>query len=228
MSEPFNTFQYIYPPRTKMLINSRSGKPDAQWADYGGVTLDMWRKFPDSIAQFKLNESRNLTYYFPDGHYEMWNRHAQQQAQYAITPAMKAALDSLQLPKGQFTVLDGGILHAKTKTVKDVLYVWDVLVYNGQWLLGEQYGERKALLHRIAGERFFPLDFNPQEGSVYVAQDFTPDLWETAWGYVRQSDYCEGLVLKRTGALSRLEPGMQEYNNSGFMCRIRKPNKNYR
>jgi hypothetical protein len=41
-------------------------------------------------------------------------------------------------------------------------------------------------------------------------------------------DHCEGLVLKRSGAVSRLAPGGSEYNNESFMCRVRKPHKNYR
>jgi hypothetical protein len=47
------------------------------------------------------------------------------------------------------------------------------------------------------------------------------------WQRTQTIDYCEGLVIKRMGPVSALVYGGQEYNNSGWMTRMRKPKKNY-
>lgn len=217
---PYTEFRYIYPPRTEMKI-----KPGP------GLVRKMWEKFPGVIGQFKLNGTRNMFYVFPDGSVQAWNRHAEQQKQYDLTPSMKANIAALGLPMGKFHVVDGELLHSKTKTVKDVAYMFDILVFNGEYLLGETYLERYLLLHRLMedGGKFgyFPQDFTPREGNMYLAENFAPVKWDWMWQMALKVDYCEGMVLKQTNSVSALEPGNTVVNNPGFMLRVRKPTKNY-
>jgi hypothetical protein len=224
MSVPYTSWRYIWPPRTKMKIPPGPG-----------AVRSMWEKFPDAIAQFKLNGTRNSLVQKPDGSREMWNRHQEQQKQYVLTPEMNAELDSLNLPRGHWTILDGELLHAKTKRVKDTLYVFDVLVWESQHLIGTEYRERYELVKNLLKGKELSLDFLFGNGKIDASKqaatqrilyptNWLANEWEQAWQNAQQCDFCEGLVLKRLD--SKLESGNVEYNNCGFMCRVRKPHKN--
>jgi hypothetical protein len=219
MHTRYTDFQYLFPPRTEMKIPPGPGP-----------VRSVWERFSDAIGQFKVNGTRNILYVYPDGHIECWNRHGEQQKQYSLTPSMRAQVLALGLPRGVFHVLDGELLHSKTKTVKDVLYMFDILVYNGEYLLGDTYGQRYQLLHDLltpAGIKFFPLDFHPEIGHMYLAENYPASSWDWMWRTAQPVDYCEGMVLKRTGIISGLATGYREINNSGFMLRVRKGTKNY-
>jgi hypothetical protein len=223
MPTPFPTWRFIFPPRTDMLLPP--GMNSAR---------SLWESFPDAIAQYKLNGSRNLTVIHPDERIELWGRgKAGQpgtiQRQIPLSPLMRKQIESLGLSKGRLHVLDGEFVHAKTSTVKDVLYQFDILVHDSEHLIGMTGEERYALLHRImskAGVGFFPIGEIPRPGQ-YLAQCHKAPEWESMWQRAQSIDYCEGLVIKRMGPASVLVYGGQEYNNSGWMTRMRKPKKNY-
>jgi hypothetical protein len=224
MPEPMADFRAFYPPRTKQNIDPLVG-----------VAWDMWAGFEDAVAQFKLKGTRNMTVIRPSGAYEMWGRGGgkkglpQIQLQYALTPKMRAELESYGLSKGKLHVIDGELMHAKTKNIKDSLYQFDILVHDGMYLLGLPYAERYALLRSImGGERLLPEAFQMEEGRSYLATNYQPDRWKWMWEQAQPYDPCEGMVLKRMGFVSALKPGGNEVNNDGWMCRVRKPTKNYR
>jgi hypothetical protein len=193
----------------------------------GGVR-QAWEKLPDVIAQFKLNGTRNMFYIFPDGRVECWGRDREKQKLYTLTPKMAEQIRSLGLTAGKFHVIDGELLHSKTKTVKDVSYVFDILVHDGVYLLGLTYRERYEILHRLIKGRYFPQDFSPKEGEMYLAENHPVEKWGWMWEMALRVDYCEGIFMKRLDVTSSLEVGYQVLNNSGAMCRVRKPHKNYR
>jgi hypothetical protein len=223
MSEPFDTWRFFFPPRTKMVLPP--GPSSAR---------TMWESFPDAIAQYKLKGSRNMTVQHPGGRIELWGRGKAGkpgtiQKQIPLSPLMRLQIESLGLDRSKLHVLDGEFVHAKTTDIKDVLYLFDILVHDSQHLLGVSGRERYDLLHRIALDAnipYFALDKSPRKG-MFVAENFSPCRWEDAWRRVQPFDYCEGLVIKRMGPASALEYGGQEYNNSGWMTRLRKPSANY-
>ncbi len=225
MTQPYTEFRYFYPPRTEMKVEPTSG-----------LVLPMWEKFPDAIGQFKLNGTRNMLYIYPDGRIECWNRGGKgkqptQQKQYDLTLAQAAQIALLGLPRGKFHVLDGELLHSKTKNVKDILYMFDMLVFNGEHLIGQSYGARYSILQNLmmtAGLTYFPADFAPKDGRMYLAENFPANRWDWMWQTAQNIEFCEGMVLKRSGPISALEYGFREINNAGFMLRVRKPTKNYR
>lgn len=221
----FDTFKYLFPPRTEMKIPPGPG----------GVRK-IWEGFPDALAQFKMDGTRNLMYVFPDQHVECWNRHEEKQKQYTLTPSMAKQVRALNLPAGKFHVLDGELIHAKTKNIKDVMYMFDILVFDGEYLIGENYITRYNLLaslmkgtgSKLWSETYFPSDFSPIEGRMYLAENYPATKWEWMWQVAQSVDFCEGMVLKRTGPVSALTTGYRQINNDGFMLRVRKPKKNYK
>lgn len=220
---PYTAWQYLYPPRTEMKI---------EWNPEGRLQKT-WTAFPDVIAQFKLNGSRNLIVIRPDDGIEFWNRHKERQGKgkYVIPPTLLAQIRAMPYPRGKWNIIDGELMHYKVEYIKDTLYLFDVLVWGSEHLIGETYEARYKLLGTLVGDvtdNQYPLDFRPKVGKIYIAQSLSVDRWAWAWQQAQLGKTeIEGLVLKRNGAVSCLGPANKQINNNGFMLRIRKPHKNF-
>lgn len=126
---------YIFPPRTK------DSTPRSELAIYASLG---WQ------AQLKYNDSHALIKYKSDGSVELWNRHAERFRTYTAPDWLLEQLNSLRprlrLQPGTWTLLDGGVLDHKHVAIRDTIVIWDVLVYNGQHLVGTTYQHRYNLL----------------------------------------------------------------------------------
>jgi ATP-dependent DNA ligase len=221
--EAYDPSRYIFPPRTKMTTefweDRKAGVPDS--------LVRSWMKYGDNVwAQYKLNGNRNLIKVFPDRKIQFWNRHAELQQTYAIPDEMREEILRIS-PAGVYTLWDSELMNFKTKDIKDIVYLYDVLVWESQWLTGVPYRQRYERLAERVGPLTIPLEPAEMQAPLYLAQNFTPDQWVDRWKAAKKLPWIEGLVLKRLDFTSVLEPGTQEYNNAGFMLRVRKPHKNY-
>ncbi|MHC4816877.1 MAG: DNA ligase-like domain-containing protein [Planctomycetota bacterium] len=133
------TDRYIYPPRAKQAV------PRDQLNILHGLG---W------IAQIKYNDSRCMIKYLPDGHIELWNRHGERFRSYTapewLLEQLDQARETLGLQAGELHLLDGGLIDQKHAAIKDTIAIWDILVQNGEQLLGTTYAERYPL---ITGQR---------------------------------------------------------------------------
>ena len=125
------------------------------------------------------------------------------------------------------------VLHSKTKTIKDTIYIFDIIVNNGEVLVGTTFAERQKILMDL----FVKAD-TPSTYSHYV---LAPQTWlaklvtgnfssvmaavnqraEGAPGNVED----EGLVIKNPNA--KLAPMEKEKNNTGWQVKTRIQTKNY-
>lgn len=212
---PFVSKLIMYPPRPNTAI-----PPD---------TLS---KYVGWWAQRKWNGTRNLLFVLPDGSFELWNRHKQQHKQYKLTTSMKASIQELasKLERGVFHVFDSELMDAKTTKLKDRIVLYDVLVHNGQYLIGTTYKQRYETLSGILGNpqehesdtgRRLALRFNKNLWLTEVFTDKLDERFKEALGV----DEIEGLVLK--DPKGKLDFGVREENNGMWMIRVRKPHKNY-
>lgn len=213
MKQPYLTFRYIYPPRPA-----------------GAIPPHHVDRYPGWIAQYKFNGTRNVVFMFPDGHIEMFNRHKQWNKAYKPTEDMVLAFHALNLPKGKFHVFDGELMHSKTRGIKDRFILFDILVFNGEYLLGTRYIDRYRMLEALLGT---PTEFEAETGNkiayrvnnnIWFSKIYTKDLKERFKKLIHM-DEVEGLVLKDPNG--RLTFGLQEENNGSWMIRVRKPHKNY-
>jgi len=221
MTVPYTEFQHHYPPRT------------ANKVPYNSSVYKMWKRLPDAIGQFKMDGTNTQVVVHPDRHIELFTRHKLLHTE-KLDPVSNFTLpDVLQArildftPKDTFTVYNAELLHHKTKMVKNTLYFFDVLVWDGQHMLGVPYGERHKIIWEILDGKRLPLHENMIDGQLAVAHNILVKDWDTAWEDAKKSQYCEGLVLKRFGSTSGLQLGLSEKNNGSFMVKVRKPKKNY-
>jgi ATP-dependent DNA ligase len=128
----------------------------------------------------------------------------------------------------------------KNKTGEDGLpfnlkfVIWDILVYNGKYLIGSTFEQRMNLLEQLypcskmkVGEKFESLNYLcfTEHKNVYKAPVY-PTSFAILFELISKVDVYEGLVLKRKDA--PLKYGLSEKNNNDWQIKCRKPTKNYR
>ena len=209
--ETYNKFRYLYPPRTSSSI---SYDPDS-------TIYKVWHRDPGSIAQFKLNGTNSLVVVHPDRTIKFWNRH-KEQMDYELPDNLKEQVLSFS-PAGKFSIYNAELLHTKIRAVRNVLYFFDTLVFDDQYLTGVAYEDRLKILSDNIKTN---VDINQiKNNQLYVAHNIPPSGWDEAWKQALASIYCEGLVLKDSAARLAISLGVK--NNEAFMCRVRKPSKNF-
>ena len=234
------TTQYIFPPRPQDSIP----RSETQlFSDLG------W------FAQLKYNGSRCLIKYVPctgvgSGmpDVELWNRHGERFRSYTAPDWIKDQLlevhSQLGLRADEVSILDGEMIDAKHKALKDTIAIWDILVADGEHLTGTTYAER---YNRIFPTGNLNYTFNNNSGSFVFGTRFknTEDIftpvsqlagsgmenWDNMWDMVHSvnaqyktasgdvSPLLEGLVFK--DPLGILAPGWKEKNNGDWMVRSR-------
>ena len=103
--------------------------------------------------------------------------------------------------------------------------IWDILVYNGDHLVGSTFEERYRLL-----EKLFPA--NPVKKHLHQISEncFRVNAFETGFEEAYEDmtlwDMYEGLTLKKKS--QPLEMGTTPGNTKSGQFKVRKPTKNYR
>jgi ATP-dependent DNA ligase len=207
----YNKFRYIYPPRPKNAI------PTSE--------LDFWDN-GTMIAQIKTNGSNGVI--FMNGHdVYIFNRHGQRMTNHNLD---FEELSTIYSGNG-WMVINGEILN---KSKRDELgnnfngnfIIFDILVYNSEYLIGKTFGERIDLLENIYGTRCGEKDYlyNISE-NIHLVKSYESGF-KNLFNEYTPIDMVEGVVLKRKAA--KLEIGNSENNNSKSQLKSRKVTKNYK
>jgi len=225
--------KYIYPPRAQTAIPREE---TGFFAELG------WK------AQLKYNDSRCLIKIKSNGTIELWNRHQEQFRNYTAPDSLVQQLHQIAKQLGcqsdSWSLLDGGLLDKKHAAIKNTIVIWDILVFNGQQLIGTTYNDRYQELYKIStletwdythashgpvpfGRKFTTDVFMPE----YYTHDFLAgNQWSALWDiatkvnkpYTIGNDIkpvIEGIVIKDPNGVLGL--GYQEKNNSEWMTRSR-------
>lgn len=229
------TTQYIFPPRPQ------SAMPFEECCFFAEIGWG-W--------QYKINDSRALVKYLPDGTVELWNRHAERFRSYHCPDWLEAQLltvrDRLGLAADDLHILDGGLYDQKHAAVKNVICVWDILVHHGMNLLGTTYKERFDSIAKgvspwnYSNEAYdAPIKFGmcyegtPNVFHLEMNPGGTPQVaWETVHkvnapftvGKPGDANYSIKPILEGLvlkDEQGKLEMGMSEKNNGSWMCRTR-------
>jgi len=221
---------FIYPPRPEQCL------PRDQTDFLGEMG---W------LAQLKYNDSHLLVKY-SNSQIELWNRHGQR-LNYTCPDWLQEQLQVLRVELGLaengYHLLDGGLLDSRHRAIKDTIVIWDILVRNGEHLLGSTYQER---YNNIAQKAEIPWHFNNHKFGLTWGKSTTPNIfipenwphqtWSDLWNLITEvnapytignpsdpnykiSPLLEGLVIKNP--LGELGMGFTEKNNASWIMRSR-------
>ena len=204
----YESFQYIFPPRPKNPI---------QIKDIGIWDNQMM------VAQPKLNGS-NCTIYMNGQNVYAYNRHGQRMSNFDID---SKEISNLYNGRG-WMVLNGEYLNKSKKnefgeTFNHKFCIFDIIVYDGNYLIGKTFQERINLLDGFYGKSDNYI--TQVSENIFKIETFYTSFQEK-WEELTKIDMVEGLVLKRKSA--KLEVGSTENNNTKSQIKARKATKNYK
>jgi ATP-dependent DNA ligase len=215
----YNNFRYVYPPRAEEKIIPE------ELDDYDNGEF---------IAQIKYNGSCCCIFTNGEEHL-IFNRHGERKAFPKSLDVAGIHADT----KGWMVV--AGELMDKSKRGEDGsiltgFVMWDLLVLNGQYLVGRTAEERIVLLNEVHPNMSQPFvnysgklvnnEYLHATGvdGLYKAPSFV-SYFSPLFDAVKKVDAYEGLVLKKANA--KLSFGYNQSNNSAWQVKVRKPTKNY-
>ena len=208
--KPYLNFQYLFPPRPEIKA------PHSVIKQYEGQNF---------IAQPKLNGSCAVL--FTDGHQViMMNRHKDTFSRDLLID--KEELKKLHKGEG-WLVLTGEYMNKSKKDSQGKLFngkfvIFDILVYQNQYLTGSTFSERQILLDNLYSLKPYDKFISQIESHLYRVNNITTNITQS-WEEIIKTDMYEGFVLKKpTGSL---DTGYRSDNNTGWQLKIRKPTKNY-
>jgi len=205
------SYRYIFPPRPKNAI------PDSELSFWDNGSL---------IAQPKLNGSNCVI--FTNGEKTIvMNRHNQRLTNFNLSDN---EIKDIYHGEG-WMILNGEYMNKSKSDENSQVFnhkfvIFDILSYNGEYLVGKTFEERIKLLDSLYGqvdsekEYLFKVTEN-----VYRVKSYEVDF-KNIFDKLTPIDMIEGLVMKRKNA--RLELGTSENNNTKSQLKCRKATKNYK
>ena len=205
-------YRYIYPPRPKNAISPE----DLIFWDNGSL-----------LAQPKLNGSNCLI--FTNGVKTIvMNRHNQRLTNFRLTDD---EIKSLYRGDGGWLILNGEYLNKNKmdetgQSFNHKFVIFDILCYDGDYLVGKTFEERVELLDVLFGQNESEKDYlYSVSTNVYRVKSYI-NGFSDLFNKLTPIDMIEGLVMKRKNA--RLELGSSEMNNVKSQIKCRKATKNYK
>ena len=205
-------YRYLYPPRPKNAISPND--------------LTFWDN-NSLLAQPKLNGSNCLI--FTNGvKVIVMNRHNQRLTNFRLTDE---EIKSLYRGNGGWMVLNGEYLNKSKmdetgQTFNHKFVIFDILCFDGDYLVGKTFEERVQLLDTLYDQRNCEKEylFGISE-NVYRVKSYLSGF-NDLFNQLTSIDIIEGLVMKRRNA--RLEIGSSEMNNVKSQIKCRKATLNYK
>lgn len=152
------------------------------------------------VAERKWNGDNTL---YNSSTLKFWNRHKEIH-RYAPSPEVKEEL--AQFPKG--CVINAELVNYRTKTVKELIVVHSIMIYQGKPLIGKTWGDARKI---IEGFKY---------GShVVLSETFKSGFWEL----FQKADgtIVEGIILK--DPTGKLQFSTTPLLDVGWMKKFRKP-----
>jgi hypothetical protein len=208
----FDSYQYLWPPRPDDAISPQM------------LPMVERRGFH---AQIKKNGTCNVIAVSPDKKIVVKNRHKEDHKLWRPDIHKLAAFTSL--PGKGWYVFVSELMHSKVKAedggVRDTNYIHDILVADGEYLVGVKQANRHAMLCEL-----FEVERHQQTYSHWVVDQYTWVARQFVEGFKPLYDSLtekqdEGLVLKNPKAPLALCT-RQGSNNKG-MLKSRKGHANY-
>lgn len=206
----FDDWTYLWPPRpdnkvSKTLLNYYEKQ---QW-----------------VAQAKLNGTCNVMAVSPDRKtIKAMTRHNEPHKLWS--PSAHTAKTFADLSGDGWYVFVAELMHSKVSGIRDINYIHDVLVADGEYLVGTTLAERQAILQNL-----FPVKLTDKTPlSHFVIDEHTWLVRNHTVGFGNlfeklNSPEHEGLVLKNPQ--SKLSMCSRQATNQTWQVKCRRPHTNY-
>lgn len=200
----YDKYMYLYPPRAENAI------PPSRLKQF---QRQHW------VAQVKKNGTSSVIFVPPDREVFAMNRHNEEHKQWNFTDGSARIFKSL--PGKGWYVICAELMHSKVPGIRDINYIHDILVDDGEYLLGTTYAQRYARLLML-----FLKGTAPKTQSHYMVDDHTwlarnhvGDFREFFGSLTAPED--EGIVLKN------MQGKLAIRDNNGWTVKTRRPHKNF-
>lgn len=214
----YDEYRYLYPPRP----GDKQAIP---------LTRVAQREQTGAWAQVKKNGTSNILYIGPDRLVRSMNRHHATHKQWQPITETHRAFDDL--PGTGWYVFCAELLHSKVADpkLKNVNYIHDILVADGEYLAGTTFEARQALLADLFLNAVEPLDgvgYRVIDPYTWLAVNYRPNIQKPRFAKLFQSlskPEDEGLVFKMPQAI--LQYCVTPTANDAWQFKTRRPHKNY-
>ena len=208
----YNRWVYKYPPRPDNAIPPEM----LQFYERKG-----W------VGQFKKNGTCSIIGISPEKDFIAMNRHHENHKTWGLNDYLKAELIRL-FPEEVWYVLVAEILHLKTTDIKNTIYIFDMLVWQSEFLFDSTFISRQEILDgRLitkAEEKTHYVCDPEGKGKIWYAKRFEKGFLNL-WMSIEDPKVDEGLVLKNPEGKLRSCRGAKD--NSSWQVKCRKKHKNY-
>ena len=159
------------------------------------------------LAQIKKNGTCSVISTDDNGNVEFWNRHKELHKAWMAPDYIIEYFK--KFPNSTFVA---ELLHNKSPSVKNTIYIFDVLIYMGTDLVGETLKDRLTI-----------IDTMPANKGIILVQNYYSGFRKLYDSLSDEID--EGLVFKDPNA--RLKFCFKDGMNSNWQVKCRKITKNY-
>lgn len=202
----FEEYSYLWPPRPEKAV------PDAAIPFY--ETQGYW-------AQIKMNGTCSVLAVAPDRTIHAMSRHNDEHKLWKPSPHTADAFRDL--PGDGWYVFVAELLHSKVKSLKDINYIHDVLVADGDYLVGETLAQRQQRLADLFEIEDELTSHYTIDAHTWLVKNHTNGFADLYAGL--DADHEEGLVFKRADAPLAL--CSRASSNADWQVKTRRIHKNY-
>jgi ATP-dependent DNA ligase len=156
------------------------------------------------------------------------NRHNQRLTNFRISDE---EVKNMYRGNGEWIVLNGEYMNKNKSDESNQPFnhkfvIFDILAYDGDYLVGKTFEERVQLLDTLYGKVDSEKEYLYKNSeNVYRVKSYL-NGFKDLFDKLTPIDMIEGLVMKRRNA--RLEMGTSELNNVRSQIKCRKSSKNYK
>lgn len=200
----YNQFIPILPPRPTTSIPASN--------------LGYYEK-KKQIAQIKMNGTNNVIYVAPDRSLIALNRHKEKHKAWRFTKQSGKVF--VGIPGNKWFVFNSELMHSKTPNMKDTNFIFDVFVFNGQYLLGETYRTRYNMLFDLLSDQITGEEFGYWQlgNNALLAKNITNGFGKV-FDRLDRPEF-EGLIIKDPEGVLTINSA------SDWLIRCRKRHANY-
>lgn len=208
----YERFEFLWPPRP----DSKRAVPPTGVMGLSFYENRGWK------GQIKRNGTANVIAVSPEKNLVTRNRHKEEHRLWTPTAGSSAAFKTL--PGKGWYVFVAELLHSKVPGLRDTNYIFDVLVADGEYLVGKTFMERQAILDGL-----FPKTISETfahrviDKHTWVAKLIHENFEEVFSNLTNPED--EGIVLKNPKA--KLELCSRQSANTMWQVKCRRPHANF-